>query len=252
VDRGYRSVETFLYLLTLKVKFPDRITLIRGNHESRQITQAYGFYDECVKKYGSLNVWRYCTDVFDYLTLSALIEGKILCVHGGLSPKINTIDDIRKIDRKQEVPNEGPMCDLMWSDPDEVKSWSYSPRGAGWLFGAEVVQKFLKDNKIDLIVRAHQLVNEGYRTQFNDTLITVWSAPNYCYRCGNVAAILELDENLSKMYKIFEAAPTEDKEKEKKFPFFFFFNFTIQGSIYQKQNKTTKKIFYLFNYPFHP
>ena len=100
------------------MKYPDRITLIRGNHESRQITQAYGFYDECVKKYGSLNVWRYCTDVFDYLTLSALIEGKILCVHGGLSPKINTIDDIRKIDRKQEVPNEGPMCDLMWSDPD--------------------------------------------------------------------------------------------------------------------------------------
>lgn len=145
-----------MYLLSLKVKYPDRITLIRGNHESRQITQAYGFYDECVKKYGSLNVWRYCTDVFDYLTLSALIEGKILCVHGGLSPKINTIDDIRKIDRKQEVPNEGPMCDLMWSDPDDVKSWSYSPRGAGWLFGQEVVEKFLKENKIDLIVRAHQ------------------------------------------------------------------------------------------------
>jgi len=111
------------------------------------------------------------------------------------------------------------MCDLMWSDPDDVKSWSYSPRGAGWLFGAEVVDKFLKDNKIDLIVRAHQLVNEGYRTQFNDTLITVWSAPNYCYRCGNVAAIMELDENLSKMYKIFEAAPVEEKEKDRKFPF---------------------------------
>ena len=127
VDRGYRSVETFLYLLALKVKYPDRITLIRGNHESRVITQSYGFYDECVKKYGSLNVWRNCTDVFDYLTLSALVDGKILCMHGGLSPKIKVLDDIRKIDRKQDVPNSGPMCDLMWSDPDDVKTWTHSP-----------------------------------------------------------------------------------------------------------------------------
>ncbi len=218
VDRGYRSVETFLYLLALKVKYPDRITLIRGNHESRVITQSYGFYDECVKKYGSLNVWRNCTDVFDYLTLSALIDGKILCMHGGLSPKIKYIDDIRKIDRKQDVPHTGPMCDLMWSDPDDVKSWTYSPRGAGWLFGQEIVETFLADNSIDLIVRAHQLIAEGYRSMFNDKLVTVWSAPNYCYKCGNVAAIMELDEHLNKIYKIFEAAPVEDKGTQNKFP----------------------------------
>ena len=87
----------------LQVRYPDRITLIRGNHESRQITQVYGFYDECLRKYGSVNVWRYCTEVFDYLSLSAIIEDRIFCVHGGLSPSINTLDQIRVIDRKQEV-----------------------------------------------------------------------------------------------------------------------------------------------------
>lgn len=100
------------------MRYPDRITLIRGNHESRQITQVYGFYDECLRKYGSITVWRYCTEIFDYLSLSAIIDGKIFCVHGGLSPSIQTLDQIRTIDRKQEVPHDGPMCDLLWSDPE--------------------------------------------------------------------------------------------------------------------------------------
>jgi serine/threonine-protein phosphatase 4 catalytic subunit len=209
VDRGFYSVETFLLLLALKVRYPDRITLIRGNHESRQITQVYGFYDECLRKYGSVNVWRYCTEIFDYLSLSAIIDDRIFCVHGGLSPSINSLDQVRVIDRKQEVPHDGAMCDLMWSDPEDIDGWGLSPRGAGYLFGADVVTQFNHENKVDLIARAHQLVMEGYKHMFNETLVTVWSAPNYCYRCGNVAAILELDEHLNKNYKIFEAAPQE-------------------------------------------
>ena len=94
-------------------RYPDRITLIRGNHESRQITQVYGFYDECLRKYGSISVWQYCTEVFDYISLSAIIDDKIFCVHGGLSPSITTLDQIRTIDRKQEVPHEGPMCKIL-------------------------------------------------------------------------------------------------------------------------------------------
>lgn len=197
VDRGFHSVETFLLLLALKVRYQDRITLIRGNHESRQITQVYGFYDECLRKYGSVNVWRYCTEIFDFLPLAAIIDDKIFCVHGGLSPSFDTLDEIKTIDRKQEVPHDGAMCDLMWSDPEEIAGWSMSPRGAGFLFGGDIVAQFCQTNNVRQIARAHQLVMDGYRKMFNDTLVTVWSAPNYCYRCGNVAAILELDENLN-------------------------------------------------------
>lgn len=209
VDRGLYSVETFLLLLALKCRYPDRITLIRGNHESRQITQVYGFYDECLRKYGSVNVWRYTVEIFDFLSLSAIIEDKIFCVHGGLSPSINTLDQIRIIDRKQEVPHDGAMCDLMWSDPEDIDGWGLSPRGAGYLFGKDVVEKFNQTNNLQLICRAHQLVMEGYKWMFNESLVTVWSAPNYCYRCGNVAAILELDEHLGRSFKIVEAAPQE-------------------------------------------
>jgi len=209
VDRGFYSVETFLLLLALKVRYPDRLTLIRGNHESRQITQVYGFYDECLRKYGSVNVWRYCCEIFDYLSLSAIIDDRIFCVHGGLSPSINTLDQIRTIDRKQEVPHDGAMCDLLWSDPEDINGWGLSPRGAGYLFGGDVAAAFIQANNLELIARAHQLVMEGYKLMFDSTVVTVWSAPNYCYRCGNVASILEIDEHLEKHWKIFEAAPQE-------------------------------------------
>ncbi|KAJ1918714.1 phosphoprotein phosphatase PP4 catalytic subunit [Mycoemilia scoparia] len=218
VDRGFYSVETFLLLLALKVRYPDRITLIRGNHESRQITQVYGFYDECMRKYGSSNVWRYCCEVFDYLSLAAIIDDRVFCVHGGLSPAITSVDQIRTIDRKQEVPHEGAMCDLLWSDPEEIEKWGISPRGAGYLFGSEVTQNFLHLNGLNLIARAHQLVMEGYKLMFDNQCVTVWSAPNYCYRCGNVAAILELDENLKPSYKIFKAAQQEPRGMPAKKP----------------------------------
>ena len=108
---------------------------------------------------------RYCTDVFDYLSLSAIIEDRVFCVHGGLSPSINSLDQVRVIDRKQEVPHEGAMCDLMWSDPEDIDGWGLSPRGAGFLFGADVVQKFNHSNGLSLICRAHQLVMEGCVTR---------------------------------------------------------------------------------------
>jgi len=206
VDRGFYSVETLLLLFALKVRYPDRVFLVRGNHESRQITQVYGFYDECVRKYGSVNVWRCCTDVFDYMCLGAVIDGSVLCVHGGLSPSLQTLDQVRLIDRKQEVPHEGPMCDLLWSDPEEMDGWGISPRGAGYLFGGDACRHFNRQNGLGFVCRAHQLVMEGYRWMFNHNLLTIWSAPNYCYRCGNLGAVLRVKDAEQLEVRVFEAS----------------------------------------------
>lgn len=196
VDRGYYSVETVTALVCLKVRYPHRVTILRGNHESRQITQVYGFYDECLRKYGNANVWKFFTDMFDYLPLTALVEISIFCLHGGLSPSIETLDQIRELDRVQEVPHEGPMCDLLWSDPDDRCGWGISPRGAGYTFGQDISDQFNHANSITLIARAHQLVMEGYNWCHDRNVVTIFSAPNYCYRCGNQAAIMELDGKL--------------------------------------------------------
>ncbi len=182
--------------------------------------QVYGFYDECLRKYGNANVWKYFTDLFDYLPLTALVDGQIFCLHGGLSPSIDTLDHIRALDRLQEVPHEvrekkktsfplqfwkiflllfflqGPMCDLLWSDPDDRGGWGISPRGAGYTFGQDISETFNHSNGLTLVSRAHQLVMEGYNWCHDRNVVTIFSAPNYCYRCGNQAAIMELDDAL--------------------------------------------------------
>lgn len=224
VDRGHHSVETLQLLLCYKARHPDKITLLRGNHECRQVTQVYGFYDECFRKYGSANAWKYCTEVFDYFTLASVIDGRVLCVHGGLSPLISTLDQIRLLERNQEIPHEGAFCDLMWSDPEDIEAWAVNQRGAGWLFGSKVTSQFNHINGLELICRAHQLVQEGFKYMFPEkNLITVWSAPNYCYRCGNVASILVFDEHLDREVRIFKSVPESGAAAHEKSGIHYFF-----------------------------
>eukprot|EP00640_Fibrocapsa_japonica_P003384 CAMPEP_0113935504 /NCGR_PEP_ID=MMETSP1339-20121228/2652_1 /TAXON_ID=94617 /ORGANISM="Fibrocapsa japonica" /LENGTH=317 /DNA_ID=CAMNT_0000937683 /DNA_START=86 /DNA_END=1039 /DNA_ORIENTATION=+ /assembly_acc=CAM_ASM_000762 len=232
VDRGYYSLETVSLLVGLKVRYKDRITILRGNHESRQITQVYGFYDECLRKYGNASVWKYFTDLFDYLPMSAVVEGKIFCLHGGLSPSIDTLDHARALDRVQEVPHEGPMCDLVWSDPDDRCGWGISPRGAGYTFGQDITEQYNHTNGLMFISRAHQLVMEGYQWTHNQGVVTIFSAPNYCYRCGNQAAIMEVDESVGNnapdaiyehcKFTQFDPAPRDENwRKQKRMPDYF-------------------------------
>lgn len=226
------SVETISLLVCLKLRYPHRVHLIRGNHESRGVTQSYGFYTECARKYGNANVWHHFTDMFDFLTLSVVIDNQIFCVHGGvfqsylrtryynsdiltgLSPSIHSIDQIKVIDRFREIPHEGPMADLVWSDPDPDRDeFSLSPRGAGYTFGSQVVKRFLEVNNMTHILRAHQLCQEGYQVLYDDRLSTVWSAPNYCYRCGNMASVLEVSTDGSRYFNTFAAAPENDQAR---------------------------------------
>ena len=160
VDRGYYSVESASLMIALKLRWPDRIVILRGNHESRQITQVYGFYDECVRKFGNADVWKAFTDLFDYFPITALIEGRVFALHGGLSPSLDSLNQVRKLDRVREIPHEGIYCDMMWSDPDDRNGFGVSSRGAGYTFGRDVTAKFCKENNLDFVARAHQMCME--------------------------------------------------------------------------------------------
>lgn len=215
VDRGRFSIETFAYLVALKIKHPDRIFMLRGNHECRQVNQMYGFYNECLNAYGHTGIWTIYNEAFDLLPMAALIEGRVFAVHGGLSPKINVIETISLWDRYEELPSVGPSCDLCWSDPDDsAETWKKNPRGAGWLFGEKQVKQWCHNNGLDFVTRSHQLVMEGFRWFFDEQLVTVWSAPNYMYRSNNKACVLKYHPNDSDPWHVvmFDPCP-ENKRK---------------------------------------
>lgn len=166
VDRGAHSVEVITLLVLLKIKYPKRITMIRGNHETKATSQTYGFYVECKNKFGGPEAWEYFTNMFNYLPMAAVIESCIFSVHGGLSPSVEHLDDIAKINRFKEIPLQGAYIDLMWSDPNpDASGFVASPRGAGYLFGKDIVDKFLHINGLEKIARAHQLCMEGFKVR---------------------------------------------------------------------------------------
>ncbi|KAF3909224.1 hypothetical protein ABW20_dc0103377 [Dactylellina cionopaga] len=196
VDRGKQSLETILLLLCYKLKYPENFFLLRGNHECANVTRVYGFYDEC-KRRCNVKIWKTFVDTFNTLPIAAIVAGKIFCVHGGLSPSLSHMDDIRQIQRPTDVPDYGLLNDLLWSDPADMQNdWEENERGVSYCFGKKVILEFLQRHDFDLVCRAHMVVEDGYEF-FNDrTLVTVFSAPNYCGEFDNWGAVMSVSSEL--------------------------------------------------------
>jgi serine/threonine-protein phosphatase PP1 catalytic subunit len=206
VDRGQQSIESITLLFAYKIKYAENFFLLRGNHECSSITRIYGFYDECKRRY-NVNLWKEFCNVFDYMPPCALVESKIMCMHGGISPHLEALDEIRTIPRPQDVPHRGIMCDLLWADPDqEVMGWCPSERGVSYVFGADVVKEFVEKHDLDLICRAHQVMEDGYEFFANRRLVTVFSAPNYCGDFDNLGAFMVVKEDLTCKFEILNPA----------------------------------------------
>lgn len=202
VDRGKNSLEVISLLLAYKVKYPENFFLLRGNHECASITRIYGFYDECKRRY-NIKMWKAFCDCFNCLPVCALVDEKILCMHGGLSPEINNFDQVRKIVRPTDVPDTGIICDLLWADPEkDVQGWCENDRGVSFIFGPDVVLSFLRKHDMDLVCRAHQVVEDGYEFFAKRQLITLFSAPNYCGEFDNAGAMMTVDDSLMCSFKV--------------------------------------------------
>ena len=219
VDRGKQSIETICLLMAYKIKYPENFFMIRGNHEAELVNRIYGFYDECRKRY-NVKLWKNFTDMFNWLPIAALIDDKIFCVHGGLSPDLENIEQLYDIIRPTDVPNSGLLCDILWSDPStEVDDWGQNERGISYIYSLTVIKKFLEQNNLDLICRAHQVVEDGYEFFGNRSLVTVFSAPDYCEEYNNCAAIMVVDSNLKCSFKVLKPLSEIDiceKKKNKK------------------------------------
>ena len=213
VDRGKQSIENVCLLFAFKIKYPENFFMLRGNHECSYINRMYGFYDECTRYYDA-DVWRKFGEVFNCLPIAAIINEKIFCVHGGISPHLKSLDDIRNIKRPCEVGEDGLLCDLLWSDPDPyVDTWDENERGTSVCFGAQVVDKFLNKFQFDLVCRGHQVVSNGYEFPYeqNMCLVTVFSAPNYCYEYDNCGAVMHVNEDLVCSFSVLEPRKWEEE-----------------------------------------
>jgi len=204
VDRGKNSVETLTLLFCYKIRYPDCMYLLRGNHESPSLNQIYGFYDECKRRYSS-RLWKSFVDCYSCMPVAAIVSNRVFCCHGGLSPSLTSMEDINNLPRPTDIPCAGLLCDLLWSDPDRVYGWNKSNRGVSWVFGADIVERFLQRHNFDLICRAHQVVEDGYELFAKRQLVTIFSAPNYCGLYDNAGATMYIDNNLLIRFDVYKS-----------------------------------------------
>lgn len=206
VDRGKQGLEVICLLLAYKVKYPENFFLLRGNHECNAISRIYGFYDECKRRY-NIKLWRVFCDVFNCLPFAAIVDEKIFCIHGGPSPELKDLQQIVQIKRPTDIPDMGMLCDFLWSDPEaDITGWGENDRGVSYTYGTDVVAEFLEKFDFDLVVRAHQVVENGYEFFGKRQLVTVFSAPNYCGEFDNAGAMMTVDENLMCSFQILKPA----------------------------------------------
>lgn len=199
VDRGPMGLEVICLLLALKLKYPNHIYMLRGNHETRETTELYGFCDECTHKTNKNVYTEFCT-MFDNIPIAALISNKILCVHGGISPTLKTVDQIAEIARPADASYKGFLADLLWSDPNpELEEYGPNSRGDTIAWGLAPVKSFLQANNLSTLVRAHQLAQEGYEYPFNPDkcVITIFSAPCYAGEYKNRGAYIRVDKSMA-------------------------------------------------------
>ncbi|XP_022931245.1 serine/threonine-protein phosphatase BSL1-like [Cucurbita moschata] len=215
VDRGQHSLETITLLLALKIEYPDNVHLIRGNHEAADINALFGFRLECIERMGESDgiwAWTRFNQLFNYLPLAALIEKKIICMHGGIGRSIHTVEQIEKLERPITMDAGSIiLMDLLWSDPtenDSVEGLRPNARGPGLVtFGPDRVTEFCKRNKLQLIIRAHECVMDGFERFAQGQLITLFSATNYCGTANNAGAILVIGRGLVVVPKLIHPLP---------------------------------------------
>lgn len=211
VDRGSFSVECIFTLFSFKLLYPDHFYMSRGNHESLTMNRVYGFCGEVTSKY-TAQMANLFSEVYNWLPLAHCINDRVLVMHGGLFSTDNvTLKDINETDRNKEPPEEGIMCELLWSDPQPMLGRSQSKRGVGCQFGPDVTHNFLKKNGLDYIIRSHEVKKMGYEVDHDGKCITVFSAPNYCDSIGNLGAFITMNgKDLIPNFTTYEAVPHPD------------------------------------------
>jgi len=198
VDRGTQSLEVICLLLALKLRYPNHIFLIRGNHETREMTEQYGFLVECSSKLNKA-IYNEFIKLFDALPLAAIINERIFCIHGGLTPDLHSLDQIKNIPRPTKIEEHGFLADLVWSDPSiDVEEWAPNDRGLTVRWGFKPAKLFMESNHLTHIVRAHQMAENGVDYPFEPerSVITVFSAPWYAGEFKNLGAFLRVDKSL--------------------------------------------------------
>ena len=198
VDRGNNSIEVVALLFAMKILYPDYVHLLRGNHECRSVNINYGFHQECVDRFSkNENPFDSINSALMALPLACTINNKIFCVHGGISPNLNKIEDINKINRFIEIPDRGLLTDLLWADPKSTnEAWAHNDRGISHYYNEDSIDIFLERNNIELICRAHQMVVDGYSFFHDNKVLTIFSAPNYCGTCANDGAVMKINPDM--------------------------------------------------------